>query len=596
MAPQHLVIDRDVMVPVRDGVRLATDVFRPAGDGPHPALLLRTPYGKQNRATWGPALFEFDDAVERGYAVAVQDCRGTTASEGRFAPILQERDDGHDTIRWVADQPWCDGRVGVWGMSYMGVTALQACVDAPPALRAAVAYVTAGDHTTSWGRTGGAFELGFNLRWMLDQAAAQLARPGAVDEALAAAVRDEIDRFWADHQGFYRASLDPAALAPAAASTVPIYRQLLDHDATAMARVDTAAQAERFTAPVLAIAGWQDGMLRSLLRLHAALVARGPAGLRDHHRLIVGPWDHGAYLSPMTGAMAGVRHFGRGAAGGRAGLKDRALGFLDRWLRDGGEDGGDGAAASPPVRYFAMGPDRWVDADAWPPPAGAEPERWYLWSGGRANSRHGDGRLDPVPPPAQPADGFVDDPADPVPTTGGRALLYPFIPAGFQDQAEVEERDDVLVYTSAPLVEPVSVEGTITLELFVRTSAPTTDLCATLADVGASASASAGAGSGAGSGAGGRSLSVADGITRLGLGTPGGVRPVTVDLGDTSYRFDAGHRIRLLVASSSFPRFDRNRNVGPGADPAAGRPAVQQLLHDPAHPAALVLPRPITPI
>ena len=570
MAPMNIMIDRDVMVPLRDGTRLATDVFRSADDGPHPTLLLRTPYNKRNRATWGPALLEFDDALERGYAVVVQDCRGTGASEGTFAPILQERGDGHDAIEWAAEQPWSNGRVGMWGMSYMGVTTLQACVDAPAALKVAVAYMTAGDHSSSWGRTGGAFELGFNLRWALDQAAGQLARSGAVDEALATEVRDEVDRFWADHRGFYASNLDPARIAPATATVVPSYRQLLEQDDAVMAGIDTIAQAERFSVPVLAIAGWQDGMLHSLLRLHAALVGKGPEHLRDHHRLIVGPWDHGAYLSPMTGAMAGVRHFGPGAAGGRVGLKDQALSFLDRWLVD------DTAPPSPKVRYFDMGPNRWVDDDVWPPEA--ETGRWHLWSGGRANSRRGDGRLERLPPPAQPSDGFTYDPIDPVPTVGGRSLLYPFTPSGFQEQSAVEDRDDVLVYTSAALVEPVTVRGSLALDLFVRTSAPTTDFAATLADVSDDGS-----------------FSVADGITRLDPGVPGELRRVVIDLGDTSYRFDVGHRIRVNLTSSSFPRFDRNRNVAPDADGPACAVAVQHVLHDPEHPSALVLPHPTSP-
>lgn len=203
------------------------------------------------------------------------------------------------------------------------------------------------------------------------------------------------------------------------------------------------------------------------------------------------------------------------------------------------------------------------------------PERWYLWSNGRANSRFGDGILTLQPPKGLPFDSYIYDPLHPAPTIGGRHLLYPDTLSGFQDQGELEERYDVLVYTSGLLSEPLTIRGPISVELFVRTSAPGTDFCATLVDVDAA----------------GKAVSVADGVARLEQGEPGVLRSLAISLWDTAYRFSAAHRVRLDITSSSFPRFDRNRNVGLDAGRTEWQHAVQQVMHDEHHPSALVLPR-----
>lgn len=336
MTTVGIIIETDVRVPMRDGIQLASDVFRPVGDDPHPVLLIRTPYNRSNRGVWGPLLFDFEDAVTRGYVVVAQDCRGTGSSDGVFCPIVQERDDGHDTITWAATQPWSDGNVGIWGMSYMGVTAAQALVDAPPALKAGIVYLTAANYQRSWAYTGGALEFGFSLRWMVNQANAQLTRPNSsLEHDIVKEVQAEVARFQTSPERFYSSHLDIRSIAPGASKLVPYCEELIAHqnDSHYWQQIDVVAAADRVGVPVLAITGWQDAFLRSLLDLHDALVSRGPHHLRSLHRLVVGPWDHQAYLSSQTAAMSGRLHFGPNATGGRSGLRELAFSFFDRWLR-----------------------------------------------------------------------------------------------------------------------------------------------------------------------------------------------------------------------------------------------------------------------
>jgi putative CocE/NonD family hydrolase len=516
---------------MREGVELATDVCLPPGDEPRPALLQRTPYGK-NVPLIVSLTFEPADAVARGYAVVVQDCRGCGGSDGEFHAFVDERADGHDTIEWVSAQPWCDGRVGVYGSSYMGATAFQAAIDAPAALRVAMAYLTGPNYHDGWVYTGGAFELGLGLRWSFDQAE-RIA--GWRDSARADEIRELVARFRADPIGFCGSSFDLRAL-PGLAE-LPHWREWLDHpeydDFWRSLDVVAAADEGRLGVPLLQVAAWYDPFARGQIALHNTL--------GGDHRLVVGPWDHNAYLSPETLTTAGARDFGEGAAGGRVGVGPLALDWFDRWLGSGADDG------LPPVRYFAIGPDEWRSAEEWPPPH--ETKRWYLRSGGL---------LATAPPEQEPADSLPYDPESPAPTLGGRHVLG-YVPSGVQDQRRLAVRDDVLVYASHPLAEPLTVAGPIRLEVHLRSSASPADVVVTVVDVDPS----------------GAAWNVAEGILRL-QPTTGAV---TVELGEAAYEFARGHRLGLHVTSSSFPRFDRS--------PV---PATRQVLHDGAHPSALVLP------
>jgi uncharacterized protein len=573
-----VLVERDVMVPMRDGVKLATDVYRPRDGDPWPVLVERTPYNKSFAWFTAGLIVNPLVAVERGYAVVVQDTRGRHGSQGPFEPFLHEADDGYDTVEWAAGQPWSDGAVGVFGSSYLGVTALQAMLAAPPHLKAGVSYLTGANYHNGWTYSGGAFELSFNLWWTSflawDALARARLRPRERDATLAALA--EVASDWET-----AARRLPLADIPAFGKVAPYWREWLEHPSydAFWERIDQTAKAGGLKAPLLQVAGWFDNFARGHFDLHAAMQGiRGRAKSRS--RFVIGPWDHEAYLS-VRPTSAGSREFGPTAVGGVTLMSDLALGWFDQWLK--GEDSS-AAADAAPVRYYVMGENRWAGALTWPPKH--KPTAWHLRSGGAANSRLGDGALSLAEPGPEPADSFLYDPEDPVPSVGGRTLAPIFGPGGIQDQSDVELRDDVLVYTSPMLTAPVSIAGPVTAVLYVSSSALDTDVTAKLVDVEPD----------------GFCANVAEGIMRARyregfdrevLLTPGEVVELSVDLWHVAHTFLPGHAIRLEVSSSSFPRWDRNLNcaTSPGrAGPDELQAAVQQVHHDPAHRSRLMLP------
>lgn len=576
---ETIVVERGLLVPMRDGVRLATDVYRPAGAGRFPVLVQRTPYDKDDPWPVATLMFSPIDAAARGYAVVVQDCRGRFASEGEWIPFVVEGPDGHDTIEWAARQPWSNGRVGIYGSSYHGVTALQAAIHDPPHLRACVAYMTGGNYHEGWVYSGGAFELGFALWYALHQGWDAIGRRGLGDAAAAeAAMR------------LTAATLDPMAAfrtLPLAshplfdAGVAPYWRDWTGRERydDYWRQIDVVASAGRIRVPVLHIAGWYDGFLRGHLDLERALAAHPDPLVRDEHRFVVGPWDHMAYLG-VRKASAGEREFGPAAVGGPTTAAPLCFEWFDRFVAE--RDTPPGGANR--VRYFVMGAGEWREAREWPPPH--RPLRLHLRSGGRARSRRGDGALSETPAAGEPYDGFVHDPRTPVPSVGGRSMVPGVCAPGVQDRSAVEERDDVLVYTAAPLDSPLTLAGPVSARLFVRASAPDADFVVKLVDAEPS----------------GRCVPVAEGIVRARFRdgadretplVPGEAAAIDVDLLATAYVFGAGHRIRLEIAGSDFPKYDRSPGTGRSsllARDADLRPIEQAVLHDTEHPSHLTLP------
>ncbi len=574
-----IVVERGLLVPMRDGVRLATDVYRPAAPGRHPVLVQRTPYDKDDLWSVATLMFSPLDAVERGYVVVVQDCRGRFASEGEWVPFVVEGPDGHDTVEWAAAQPWSDGRVGIYGSSYNGVTALQAAIHAPPHLRACVAYMTGANYHEGWVYSGGAFELGFGLWYALHQAWGTLGRVG-LDEAGIAEATARLTRATLDPIGAFRQL--PLAEHPLFEGRIARYWR----DWTCRERydeywreIDVVANAAKIRVPVLHIAAWYDGFLRGHLDLEQALAHHPDACVREEHRLVVGPWEHMAYLG-VRKASAGEREFGPIAVGGPVTAAPLCFEWFDRFVAEREAS----APASSRVRYFLLGANEWREADAWPPPH--RPERLHLRSAGRARSRQGDGALSREAPGEEPPDRFVHDPLDPVPTVGGRSMIPGVCSPGVQDRSKVEERDDVLVYTSPALDAPLTITGPVRAELFIRANAPDADFVAKLVDVEPS----------------GYCAPIAEGVLRARFRggrdreeplVPGEVAVIEVDLLAVAHVFAVGHRIRLEIAGSDFPKFDRNPGTGKSAlrarEADLGR-IEQEVLHDAEHPSCLILP------
>ena len=575
----QFIVERDIRVRMRDGVDLATDIYRPGDRARHPVLLQRTPYDRNYQPIAGLNTIAL---VEAGYVIVTQDCRGRFGSGGTFTPFVDEAADGVDAIAWCAAQPWSNGRVGMIGGSYVGATQWLPAGERPPALRAIAPYVTSSDYHEGWVYQGGAFELGFSLRWSLES----LALPALlVREERGESVAAEIAELRAavrDMRSLYRHR--PLRGMSLMRRFAPWYDEWLEHparDAFWEAISPQARYAETDVAS-LNIAGWYDlfadGTYRNFVGMNQD--AAGERGQRGS-RLIVGPWSHA-----VDNGIFAERHYGSLASLDGQDPTGLHRAFFDRWLGD--DPGPDDAAVDPPVRLFVMGSDRWQHETAWPP-SDAHLATWYLRGSGRANTARGDGHLSMDAPGGEDPDAFLYDPRDPVPTMGG-ATLNQSGTAGWNsgpwDQRPIESRADVLVYTSAPLKHAVTVIGPVEAILFVSSSAVDTDFTAKLVDVHPS----------------GRAEILADGILRARYRhsladpqplEPGRVEEIWVSVGGTANVFLPGHRIRLDISSSNFPRFDANTNTGgtiADEGPDAGVPALNRVFHDTAHPSRLLLP------
>ncbi|WP_377273232.1 CocE/NonD family hydrolase [Peterkaempfera sp. SMS 1(5)a] len=555
----------DLEATMRDGTVLRADVYRPAGSGPWPVLLARTPYGKQDPGVL--ARLDPVAAARRGYLVVVQDCRGRFRSDGHWQPLVHEGADGFDTVAWAARLPGADGRVGMYGPSYLGHTQRAAMAAHPPQLHAAVPELTWADPHNGLLSRGGALELGLLTHWTLTLGFNVLERRHADRPA-------ELRR----HLPLLNSALDNLATHTyweLPAHDLPTVRRLglpapavpRPHSA-AHVTAPPAAKARRpeRAVPTLTVAGWFDCFLQGSLDNHLDARRSGaPAAL------IVGPWTHSD-----QGRLIGDTDFGPGADAaaidGGASLLVRQLDWLDRHLPRGAPPAPAPvpSAAEPPVLLFVMGVNRWHRLESWPPRSTGL--SWYL---------HTDGTLSRgLPAPDAPPGVFRHDPNDPVPTRGGALLMAPEYPAGPVDQHDVEQRADVLVYTSEPLDAPLEVIGRVRVHLAADSTAPTTDWIARLCDVTPD----------------GVSCNVTDGILRTSPAFPAANGPPPppehrIDLWSTAHVFLPGHRIRLQVASSCFPRWDRNPGCHDSAPDDGVLPAARQTVHhDAARPSRLVLP------
>jgi len=566
-ASTEVLVERHVESRTRDGVTLRADIYRPVTPRRLPALLQRTPYSKNPE---DPNSL-YHRLARAGFVVVVQDTRGRYMSDGVAVPH-DEGPDGFDAVAWVASLPFVDGRVGMLGGSYSATTQLLAAGEQPPALRAlfpSASYASRYDMVFQ----GGAFYLADGLGWNLGQA--MDVRRRALDPAadrdgeigLSSAHREMLRNDW-----MWRLPLrDITALD--LRRYAPGYFDMLAHPSrdAFWDRFDVAARHARFQVPAFHLTGWYDALLTGTLANFAGLRANAATEqARRNQRLIVGAWTHAR-------PNASSRRIGTVDYGPDAGFDSESL--MVHWFRHWlGDTPSRGDYPGPPVRLFVMGENRWRDEQEWPL-ARARATALHLASEGRANSRHGDGRLAWDAPAGAAADTFTYDPRTPVPT--GTSGAYSRAPT---DQRSLEDRRDVLVYTSAPLDRPVEVTGPVQLVLWAASSARDTDFTARLVDVHPDGTARA----------------LTDGILRARyrrskstaeLLTPGQPVELTIDVGATSNVFLAGHAIRLEVASSNFPRYDRNPNTG-GAFAADSTtiPAHQTIYHDRAHPSRLILP------
>ena len=536
----------NVMVAARDGVGLATDVHLPDGPGPHPAVLGRTPYNKNQ-----PQLERLVTAwTGRGYALVVQDCRGRGDSDGEFTPYVNEGPDGCDAVEWVAAQPWSDGRVALRGASYGGRACWLTALERPAHLAAMIVLVSPSDPFVEF-PTSGSSPMMISWHRLVD---------GRVFQSLAGI----------DWSGVHR-RLPLMTLDEQAGFLSPHWRAAMTHTSRD-AHWEEICYQHRFgeiDLPVLHISGWYDDEQIGTPLNFSGMVAAAPSErARRGQRLLVGPWGHAV----NTTARLGEVDFGPDALidldGAEAEWLDAALGRAP-------------ATERPPVRIFVMGANRWRDELEWPLARTVFTDL-HLRSGGMANSRFGDGRLTAeAAGAAEPPDGFRYDPARPVPflTDPVSAQI-----GGPDDYAAVEQRADVLCYTTEPLGDAVEVTGPVRAVIFASSSAVDTDVTAKLIDVhptGFCQRLCDGVVRGR----------YRDGVHRAVPMEPGTVYRFDVDMWNTSHVFAAGHQVRLEVSSSAFPKFDRNLNTGEDIGTGTRMVAADnRVWHDLEHPSRLVLP------
>src|SRR6266700_3488004 len=578
---QQIITEFDVPATMRDGTVLRANVYRPAGEGKWPVLLTRLPYGKD--FPLGTSVLEPGQVARRGYVVIVQDTRGRFSSGGEWDPMRNEALDGVDTIEWAAKLPYSTGSVGMYGASYFGFTQWSAAVHNPPALKAMVPFITWNDPFNGVQFRGGALELGVMANWQLNMGLNVLMRRYANDpKALGSAVyklAKELDAmgtrgYWSlPLKEFEPIKRDNVAPAFFEAIETPMSRERVEP-------MTILGKHENVTVPTFNVGGWYDIFLRDTISNFTIMRQHGSTPEARQIILLIGPWTHGAYTNPV-----GEFNFGFGAS---AAFIDLQIDFVslqvrwfDHWLK--GID--TGMLREAPIKLFVMGANVWRDEQEWPL-ARAVDTRYYLHSGGQANSLRGNGLLSTESPGSESPDQYDYDPAHPVITRGGALLMTPEFRPGPFDQRETESREDVLVYTTPVLEQDVEVTGPIAVHLWASSSAPDTDFVARLVDVYPN----------------GYAQNLNDGIIRARyrnfskgeqptLIEPGKAYEYEIDLWATSNVFKAGHAIRLDITSSNFPRWDRNPNTGHdiGADDELAV-AHQTILHDSEHPSYIVLP------
>jgi uncharacterized protein len=517
-ATRTVRVHRDIPVHTRDGVLLRTDHYEPRLRGV-PTVLIRTPYGRHGIM----GLLHGRVFAERGYHVVIQSCRGTFDSGGVFEPMRHERDDGLDTLAWLRAQPWFDGRLFTFGPSYVGFTQWALAAEAPPELKGMVLPVTTAAFRDAT-YAGGAYSLATTLNWGV-----LISNQGGSLLSLAYKQRRSISRIKEAFRHLPLGDLDELA----SGREIAFYQEWLRHHETDDPYWQPRNHRAEVSAPILMIAGWQDIFLPWQLRDYQTLRAAGRTP-----RLVIGEWTHSDLELLGYSIRAGLRFF--------------------HTLSDGGQP-------RTGVRVRIAGSDELRDLPDWPPHQHTQP--WYLQPG------HG---LAPHEPGGGEPDHFVYDPADPTPSPAGPLITTD---AGRVDNTAVERRGDMLVYSGAPLRQPLEAIGPVVATLHVRSDNEHFDLAVRLCDVDAA----------------GRSWNVCDGLTRVRPGTwpagADGVREVQVELWPIGYRWAAGHRVRLQVAGAAWPRYARNTGTG---EPLHSATTVQsarvEVFHDPAHPSAVALP------
>jgi hypothetical protein len=545
------VVERDVPIPMRDGIRLYADVYKPPIEGTFPVILIRLPYGKQEYYTYLPAYGRFWS--KKGFVCVVQDVRGKWRSEGEFRRLTGEGEDGYDTLEWIAQQPWCDGNVGMMGESYYAYTQWAAAIQNHPCLKCiAPMDIDIDPYRLSF--PGGTYSLQLNAGWI----AGQLTRT----------VRNYLRL---DYWHLPLISLDDDA-----GLTSEAYKEAIQHPSRDSYWDERSLfnQIDQVRIPALHIGGWYDTFTNGTIDAWQKLKESSPdPDVRAKQWLLMAPIDH-EHTTEHTNRIGKLPLDGEWNS---AWLFDRHEQFFDHFLK-GADNGWDKRL---PVEIFVIGDDKWRFEGEWPLTR-TEYTKFYLHSNGSAMTPNGDGCLDRQKPQEEPTDQFIYDPADPV--TYSLNIDYWSLAKYMKDRKEVEGRRDVLVYTSKPTEADLEITGPISVTLYASSSARDTDFTAALVDVFPD----------------GYCHLIQEGIIRARyrdsdrdptLITPREVYKYTIDLRATSFVIKKGHCIRVEISSSNFNLFDRNLNTGNkfGVDEEMIT-ATQKIYHSKEFPSHITLP------
>ncbi len=554
-------VQLNMEIPMRDGVDLAADMYRPDANGKFPVLLMRTYWGKHEPGKINAALF----FAKRGYIVVLQDVRGRFDSGGVWNPYVNEVRDGYDTQMWLGKQSWCDGRIGTYGESYDGFTALMPAPLHSPYVKALIPFA---NQQTNFGHiyNDGVLQLGtvFSAGLFMGGHTLQPTIAGVYGGGIPLIDWDQVFRRL------------PLITALDDIEDVPWVKEWIRHDKydDYWASYGVKGKYQDITAPAYFISGWYDNLVHEAWRNFTGFREQGGTSeVRERTRIIVGPWAHGSTMVTL----------GWDADFGSDANYDTDTLFL-RWFDSRLKGMNSGLGSEPPIKIFVMGANKWRSENEWPL-ARTKWTNFYLNSGGNANSLYGDGTLSsslPLTPEAKD-DKYIYDPNHPVPTLGGQIAIFPDV-WGARDRRSVQRRDDVLVYTTTPLSEDVEVTGPVSAIIYASSSAVDTDFTATLSDVYPD----------------GRAVHICEGIRgarfRESLEHPtpilkDKVYKYEISLWETSNVFKAGHRIRVDISSSNFPRYARNQNTdNPFGMSAEVKIAHQTIFHNAEYPSHLVLP------
>ena len=551
----------DQIATMRDGTELRADIYQPEGDDTLPVLLQRTPYSKthaESNVYAHPCWY-----AEQGYLVVIQDVRGRGVSGGTFDPFVHEADDGYDSVEWAAALPRSNGKVAMYGFSYVGATQLLAAAKRPPSLVCICPGHTSKDLFQGWTYKGGALNWAFVAYWSLYLSLDTAVRAKDFDRAqeLQALLPQMPSKF---------GRLPLTGLETVAEDLSPYFYEWLEH-ATDGPYWDQRSSRQGWDTPTLAIAGWYDIFCDAAFDTYEMLKQNGVT-----QKLVVGPWLHMPWSQ-----FPGNADFGPAA---RNNIDQLQLAWLDYWCKS---DRAEGASVDEDlIEYFVMGSNEWRQSRTWPPPEAAETPL-YFTSTTKANSLNGDGALVAAPVSATSIERYVYNPRDPAPSLGGRSCCFPHIsPMGVADQRASEIRNDVLVFTGPELLDPVSIAGPVQVVLHASTTGEDADWTAKLVDVHPD----------------GSTTNICDGIVRARYASgadaprflaPESINEFTIDLGSVAHSFLEGHRIRIDISSSCFPTYDRNPSRR--LEPSVARweefaMATQSVYHGATYPSRVLLP------